>query len=260
VLPLLLLKIALAPSLVGGASLAGRRFGPRVGGWLIGFPVVAGPVIAFYAYDEGAPFAAQAAAGTVLGTLALCVFLLIYVWSARRRGWLPSALLGWLGFVATTLAVAHTRALVSLGLLGRLLLAFAALGLTMALLPRPGSPLTAPVPRRDLAWRMIATATLVVALTALARVLGPTLSGLFTPFPVATTVLVVFAHRQGGPDAVRAVYGGFIPSLFSFAAFCAALSFGLTRWQAWPAFGAALVVSLLLQTLVLALVREGLRR
>jgi hypothetical protein len=33
---LLLLKLTLAPALVGGAGLAGRRFGPRVGGWLIG--------------------------------------------------------------------------------------------------------------------------------------------------------------------------------------------------------------------------------
>lgn len=256
---LLALKIVLAPALVAAASLAGRRFGPRVGGWLIGFPVVGGPVLGFMARDEGAPFAARAAAGTVLGTLALCLFLLVYVWSAQRRGWLASTLLGWVAFVAGTLAVAHTPVLVALGLLGRLLLAFGALALTMIALPQPTAIAARGPAGGDLPWRMIATAALVVALTGLARALGPTLSGLFTPFPVATTVLVVFAHREGGAPAVRAVYAGFIPSLFSFAAFCAALSFGLARWQPWPAFVAALAVSLLSQTLVLELVRRGAR-
>jgi hypothetical protein len=253
---LLLLKLGLAPALVAAASLAGRRFGPRVGGWLIGFPVVAGPVLWFYAYEQGGAFAARAAAGTVLGTLALCCFLLVYVWSARRWAWPLSVLAGWLGFVAVTLGVARTPWLTEAGLATRLLLAFGALALTMVLLPRlPSSPLP-PRPRGDLVWRMVATATLVVALTGLADVLGPTRSGLFTPFPVATTILVVFAHREGGAGAVTAVYGGFIPSLFSFASFCAALSFGLARWSVGPAFLVALLVSLLSQSLVLELLRR----
>ena len=87
--------------------------------------------------------------------------------------------------------------------------------------------------------------------------LGPALSGLVTPFPVATTILVVFAHREAGPGGVLAVYAGYIPSLYSFAAFCAALSFALGRWPLPGAFGFALLVSLLSQTLVLKL---GTRR
>src|SRR3954465_7099493 len=95
---LVALKLTLAPALVGGASLAGRRFGPQVGGWLIGFPVVAGPVLWFYAREQGAAFAAGAAAGTVLGVLSLCLFLAIYAMCAVRFGWLPCVLLGWSGF------------------------------------------------------------------------------------------------------------------------------------------------------------------
>jgi hypothetical protein len=256
VVALLLLKIALAPSLVAAASLAGRRYGARVGGWLIGFPVVAGPVLWFYAREQGGVFASRAAAGTVLGTLALCLFLLIYVWSARRLGWVSSVLLGWVGFVAVTLAVARLSWLTEAGLATRLLSAFAALAVTMALLPRLPPAALPPRPRGDLLWRMVVTGALVVSLTGLAKVLGPTLSGLFTPFPVATTVLVVFAHREGGAAAVTAVYRGFIPSLYSFASFCAALSFGLARWSVGPAFAAALLVSLLSQSLVLELLRR----
>jgi hypothetical protein len=255
-LALLLLKIALAPSLVAAASLVGRRFGPRVGGWLIGFPVVAGPVLGFYAREQGGAFAAGAAAGTVLGTLALCVFLLVYLSCARRLSWAPSMLIGWVAFTAVTLGVAGTPWLDQAGLGARLGLAFAALTVTLAMIPRVRPATPAPRPRRDLLGRMIATALLVLTLTALAAKLGPTLSGLFTPFPVATTILVVFAHREGGADAVAAVYGGFIPSLYSFASFCAALSCGLERWRVGRAFVVALLVSLASQSLVLEWVRH----
>jgi hypothetical protein len=249
---LLFLKITLAPTLVATASLAGRRFGPRVGGWLIGFPVVAGPVIWFYARQQGTAFAARAAAGTLLGVVSLCVFLVVYAWTARRMmSWVSSLLLGWVSFVAATVPLAWIPAVRDAPWPVGLVAACAALTVTMRTLPRlpPGPP--APRPRHDIALRMLATAVMVLALTGVAHLLGPALSGLFTPFPVATTVLVVFAHREGGPGAVIAVYGGFLPSLYSFAAFCAAVSFALARWPPLVAFAAALLVTLACQTLVL---------
>jgi hypothetical protein len=97
---------------------------------------------------------------------------------------------------------------------------------------------------------------LVVALTAAADVLGPTLSGLFTPFPVATTILVVFAHREAGANGVLDVYRGFLPSLYSFATFCAALSFALGRFTVGPAFAVALAVTTIAQFLVLGVIKR----
>jgi hypothetical protein len=252
--PALLLKIALAPALVGFASLAGRRFGPRVGGWLIGFPVVAGPVLWFYAREQGAAFASGAAAGTVLGTLSLCCFLVTYVWAATRHDWRVSALLGWLAFVAATFVLQQTPPLRESPLAVRLPAAFVALFATSRSLPRlPAGP-PAPRPRHDLLLRLVATGALVVSLTAVAHLLGPSLSGLVTPFPVATTILVVFAHREAGPGGVVAVLDGFIPSLYSFACFCATLSFGLARWPLAGAFGVALLVSVVSQAVVLRVV------
>jgi len=256
--PALLLKIFLAPALVASASLAGRRFGPRVGGWLIGFPVVAGPVLWFYAREQGAAFAAGAAAGTVLGTVSLCCFLATYAWSATRLRWPGSALLGWLAFAAATLLIDRTPALRGASLGVRLAAASLALFATGRGLPRLARGAPAPRPRHDLAWRLLATAALVVTLTAVAGMLGPSLSGLVTPFPVATSILVVFAHREAGPGGVVAVLAGFIPSLYSFTCFCASLSYGLGHWSVPAAFGGAVLVSLITQTLVLASV-QGVR-
>jgi hypothetical protein len=240
---------------VAAAALAGRRFGPRVGGWLIGFPVVAGPVLWFYAREQGQPFAARAAAGTLLGVVSLCGFLVAYVWAARRWDWARSLLAGYAAFTALTLLVMTAPGLAAVPWPAGVLLAFAALTLTLRVLPRI-LPVPPPRPRRDLLARLLATCLLVVTLTGLAGVLGPALSGLVTPFPVATTILVVFAHRESGAAGVLAVYGGYIPSLYSFAAFCAALAFALGRWPLAAGFGFALLVSLISQTIVL----KGLTR
>ena len=51
---LLILKLSLAPGLVGAATLAGRRWGGTVSGWLVGFPVVAGPIKARLIRDHAA--------------------------------------------------------------------------------------------------------------------------------------------------------------------------------------------------------------
>jgi hypothetical protein len=247
----LLLKIALAPTLVAAATLAGRRFGARVAGWLVGFPVVAGPVLWFYAREQGAAFAAGAAAGTVLGCLSLSLFLLVYAWSATRRGWLASMLTGWLVFVGATFLLDRLSGAGRAPLLVKLAAAFLALAAAARGLPRVPHGQIGPRARHDLVLRMLATAILVLTLTGVAHVLGPSLSGLFTPFPVATSVLVVFAHREAGAGGVIAVLEGFIPSLYSFASFCAAFSFGLGRWPLPLALGAALLVSLTCQTLIL---------
>jgi hypothetical protein len=182
------------------------------------------------------------------------VFLLVYAWSARHFGWLPTVLLGWLAFIAATVAIDRVPWLAHAPWPIGLVAAGAGLAVSMWLLPRHPSFPESRRPRHDLALRLGATALLVVTLTGVAHLLGPGRSGLVTPFPVATSILVVFAHRQAGPEAVLAVYAGFIPSLYSFASFCAALSFGLTRWSVPSAFAVAMLVTSLSQAIVLKVV------
>lgn len=193
-----------------------------------------------------------------MGVVSLCLFMITYAWAARSLTWPASLLCGWLAFAVGTAACAALPALREATWATGLLAAFTALTLTQRLLPRLPPAIGGRRPRHDLAIRMGATALLVVGLTSVAGLLGPGLSGLVTPFPVATTILVVFAHREAGASGVMAVYGGFLPSLYSFAAFCAAISFGLARWPPRTAFLLALLVSLAAQSLVLLLVgRKG---
>src|SRR5262245_46339754 len=112
----LLLKLVLTPALIGTASLAGRRFGPAVGGWLVGFPMTSAPVAFFLTLSHGPGFAAAAAAGSMAGAASQAAFCLAYGWLASRLGW-PLALLGSiLAFAASTAALVRLVALPPLAL------------------------------------------------------------------------------------------------------------------------------------------------
>ena len=61
----------LAASLVGGSTLAARRWGHGFGGVLSAFPLIVGPVLFLAAERHGTRFAAEAAGATLLGLVAL---------------------------------------------------------------------------------------------------------------------------------------------------------------------------------------------
>lgn len=237
---LLALKLLLVPTLIAGVTFAGRRWGPGVAGWLSAFPILSGPILLVLALEQGPEFAAQAAHGTLLAVLAILVFSLAYAWTAMRRTW-PDCLL--VALCCWGLAVLALRELdTGLGL------SFVAVLVALLL-----APLAFPrVPRwvrgravgGDLPWRMAAAVTLVLAVSALAASVGPRLSGLFAMFPVMSTVLVGFSHRQsGGAFAVR-LLRGMVAGYFAFACFCAVLALGLPAHGIAIAFLAALAAAL----------------
>ncbi len=251
---LLAVKLLLAPAFVVGASLVARRFGARVGGLIGGLPVVAGPILLAYALAHGRPFAAGAAAGTLLGLVSLIAFVVVYARLAGRLPWGASMLGGWLAFAVATLVFSA----LSVPLGAALGLAGVALALGLAALPRPAgaAPSHTTPPAWDLPLRAACAAALVLILTAIAGWLGPQLSGLLAPFPIIATVLATFTHAQRGTDELRRLLRGLISGFGAFALFCFALAVALRRLDTAAAFGLATGLALLTQTLVLALVHE----
>src|SRR4051794_5900349 len=213
---LLLLKLTLAPGLVTATTLAGRRWGPRMAGWLGGLPVVVAPILLAITLEHGHAFGARAAGGALLGLLSLTFFILAYGWCARWMGWLPAAAIGWAAFGASTLVLDHVD--VANGpALALVCLSFAAAAWLLPRDPAEGTPGT---PRYDLLLRAGATAALVLLLTGLAGALGPRLSGLLASFPVLATVLAAFTQAQEGPAAAAQLLRGFATGLVAFAVFC----------------------------------------
>jgi hypothetical protein len=121
-------------------------------------------------------------------------------------------------------------------------------------LPGPVEPGRQP-PSWDLPLRMCSAAILVFVLTGVAERLGPALSGLLTPFPVATAIIVGFTHAQQGTDAVMRFLRGYMPGLCTFAIFCFVLAIMLPRASAPLSFATALTTQLVAQGLIVRLMR-----
>lgn len=231
---LLVLKLLLVPALVVAVTLAVRRWGPAVGGWLSGLPIVAGPVLVFYAIEQGSQFAASAAQATLAGMSATAAFSVVYARVCRRLPWWAAVAISWSVFALATL-VLYAR---SPGLAAGLILTTAASVLGRRLLPRAQRVLQPPsTPRGDLIVRLFTSAAMVLVLTAVADRLGPTLSGLLTAFPVLTTTIAAFTHVQRGPAATIAFFHGFLPAIVGFSVFC--FAFALLVNPAGTALGLA---------------------
>lgn len=250
---LLLLKLLVAPALVGAVTLAVRRWGPAVGGWLSGMPVVAGPVLIFMAMEQGTIFGAVAAHATLTGLIGTVAFALTYARLSGRMPWYGCLLIGWVTFGVTTSVLYLLDPPLPLSLAG--------LVVTTSVGPRflPASEGAAPPvgsPRGDLLLRLAATATLVLVLTAVADELGPTVSGLLNAFPVLSTIITAFTHAQHGSGPTIAFVRGFTRSIIGFGSF----AFVLALTMVPLGLGWALVLAMVAQILVSGITLRRSRR
>jgi hypothetical protein len=250
----LALKLVVTPVLIAAASLAGRRWGQAVGGWLVGLPLTSGPVAFFLAMEHGTGFAAAVAFGSLAGALAEVAFCLAYGWSARR-GW-PAALAAASAAFAVVAIGLHRLAVPLPALAAMAVVALA--GALRLMPPRVAAAAGGAPPRWDLPARMVVTTVVVVALTELGPVLGPRLSGVLATFPLYAAVLTVFAHRAGAAPAVQ-VLRGLLLGLFSFAGFFLVLGGLIEDLGVAGAFVAATVAALAIQAGSLALVLRPAR-
>ena len=254
----LVLKLVLTPALIGAASLAGRRWGPAISGWLVGFPFTSAPIAFFLAINQGPGFAAAAAAGTMAGAISQAAFCVAYGRLALRRGF-PIALgASCLAFAVSTAALRGLA--LPLAWLFVVVIAAPVVALRVMPLAAP-APHAAPVaaPGWDLGARMAVATGFVLVLTGAAPALGPRLTGLLAPFPLYGAVLAVFAHHGHGPSAAVTVLRGLLLGLFGFAGFFLALAALIERAGIGPAFAAALGLTLALQAGALWAVRRGPR-
>jgi hypothetical protein len=213
---MLTLKLIMTPLLIASVTLVGRRWGAGVSGWLMGFPLISGPVSIFLALQYGRDFAARAAIGTLGGTASVCVFCLVYSLVSRKAGWPVSAVMAMAAFFAATF-LWNTA---SLGLLPTIIIDVLVVGLILLAIPRRQALEAAAIsPRWDIPARMLVATAFVVGLTTFAASLGAQLSGLLSPFPTFTSVIAVFTHHQQGADTASQLLRGVVVGTFSFLCF-----------------------------------------
>lgn len=254
---MLALKLGLTPLLILAASLAGRRWGNAVGGWIVGLPLSSGPVSLFLTLEQGPAFAQQAAMGTLAGVVSQVCFGVTYFWVAGWAPWpvaIAAAAAGFIGCAALVQAADPPLAAL-------FAVALAALAAGFAATPRRDAVRAAAVPPAwDIPARMAVAAALVLAITEGAASLGPRMSGIIASFPVFASVLMVFAHHVQGAPGARHVIRGLMMGLYGFVFCFATLGALLTRMPVAATYAAACLIGVLVQGVSFTVLRRYRRR
>jgi hypothetical protein len=249
---MLLLKLALAPLLVAAATLVAQKWGPRLGGLLMGLPLTTGPIFLLLAINQGPHFAAGVSVGILFGLVGLAAFAVAYAAASSRTGWVASLTSATAAFFTCS---AGARQLGS-GVVVAGLAAWLAQGIAILLIPRPELEITRTAPPWwDLWVRMFAVAVLTLAITTAAARLGPVLSGIVGTYPVAITVVVTFTHRQFGRNAALAMLRGSVLSWNSFVSCFLAVGLSIETAGTAPAIGLGALAAVATSVLALWLDR-----
>jgi hypothetical protein len=227
--------------------------GNQVGGWIVALPLTSGPISVFFALQHGPEFAAQAAIGTLAGSVATCAFCLGYGFSAPRFRWPISLTLGLLSFFTTILILKP----LSLGLWSGLIVVFIVNIGSLRLLPKPPLAVQPFKPGWwDIPLRMILATILVLTITGLSNNLGPDWSGLLSPIPLFISLLTAFAHQsQGSNEAVRTLRGTLMGT-FAFAIFFFVVHLTVTQLSLVVTYTLAAVIAILVNGLMQKLLND----
>jgi hypothetical protein len=249
---LLFAKILLMPPLIAGVTLAVRKWGAGLGGWIGGFPWVAGPISFFIALEHGPLFAASTITSALLGSVGTILFAMVYAVVSSRLSWLPTVLISYLVFfIVAVLSLGSTISLISAVILNLVVLTA-----VLYFFPKPkGTAEARKQPIYDIPLRMLVATFFVVLLTQAADYLGPTWSGILTPFPIMTSTLAVFTHSQQGSDAAVKILYGLLLAGYGFVAFLVGVAYLVPQMPIGPAYGLLTVGTMIVNGITIRLIR-----
>lgn len=250
----LALKLILAPLIIGSASLAGRRWGPAVSGWIVGMPLTSGPVVFFVALSHGATFAESSVLGVLSGGISLVLYALTYAWVATRFPWYVAFVGSFIVFSLSTLFLQNIT--VSLWFIVPVVVAAILIGLTY--MPKGEvEPGESKLSQWDIPVRILIGTSFILLLTGIAPFIGSRLTGLLTTIPLYVTILSIFAHRDYGPAAAAHVLRGLLYGMFAFTGFFFILSLLIEETSLGVSFGLAVLTALAIQGTSLLILRRS---
>ncbi len=244
----LVIKLILTPLLIGAATLAARRWGNIIGGWIVGLPLTSGPISVFMAFEQGQRFAAQSAISALMGLIGVGAFCLAYrLTLPGSRPW-PAAVIG----IAAFLAALFGLSFLTLGAVTAAVFVILFLASVLAMIKRVHVAMPSiSSPLWDIPLRMIVATVMVLAITGSAHLIGPEWSGLLSPFPVFSCVMTMFAHQDSGWEAAQLMLRGVVLGCFAAAAFFLVVALMLEETGIWIAYGMAVAAALMINGLVL---------
>ena len=236
------LRLALVPAAVWLASLAARRWGHAVSGYLGGLPLIGGPITLFLALDLGTEFAARSALFTLAAVLGQAAHLTAFAYTAHNRPWPVALAAGWGAFFL----VSYLVTLLPMSPLIALALAAAGLAAAWRWLPPVRGDASPPaIPPMELRLRLAAAFALAALIFWAAPAFGPVVSGVLLSMPVTGSIMPPFTLALYGPGSLARLLRGFVVGLTGFTTFFFVVAATATSWDVAVSFCAAVAGALL---------------
>jgi hypothetical protein len=243
----LLIKVTLMPVVMAIVTQASRKWGNKIGGLIASMPWIAGPILLFFILEQGKTFGIRSVPGILTGIVSLVCFCYSYARLSSRWSWLSTLLFSYAIYVMVALLLNHVR----VGLWIGYGIAMGSILLCLRFFPTPAAQASSV--RRlpyDMLLRMLVATLFVIAITELAHRVGPTWSGILTPFPVITSILAVFTHYLQGSSAVIAMLRGSLLGFLGYTTFLFLQAFLLPELSIAMSFSLALLANLLISVAV----------
>ncbi len=204
---LVVVKILTIPVLLWMVALISKRFGPMVAGIVSGLPIFSGPIVFYIALEQGADFAARSALGAFPGMIGYVMFGVVFVHAALYIHWFMALMVA----IGTFFVLGWTMMATPVTAWAWVLVALVIMIVGIRWMPpllKNGKMVPPEHYKRPPYFQMICGTVLMMAITALAPYLGPTMSGIMMFFPVLGGILGVFLLRDGYTNNSIYLYKG----------------------------------------------------
>lgn len=249
------IKLIMMPIVIGGVTLASKKWGNLVGGMIASLPWIAGPVILFFTIEQGVDFTISSIKGVMIGIIGVLAFCFVYIYSAIKFSWYVSLILAYLGFLITTLLLNAIESFMNLNVWYITSIILSLIGIMIFPKLEKHSGLNQTL-KYDIYLRMIIITVFVTLITYLAKILGPTWSGILTPFPIITAILAAFTHYTQGAYGTSIILRGMLTGFIGFATFLFLQALLLPIYTIPVSFAIGFLVNIVLNLLMRYLVQR----
>jgi len=199
---------------VVGLSVIAEHVSPSVAGILVCFPTVTAISFFFFGYEISPKFASHSALYTMIGLVATQVFIYFYYKASLKFNILFSSLLATSGYFIAIWMLHFVD-------LNKLIAIFISLISTLSLvyifksIPNVKIKNKVKLNHKIVFIRGICGASVLLIITGIAKIVGPTWSGLFSAFPTTLFPLMLIVHLTYDTEHVHTIIKNFPVGIFS---------------------------------------------
>jgi uncharacterized membrane protein (GlpM family) len=206
-------------TVIYGVTKVSKKWGNELGGLLASLPWVAGPIMVFITIEQGVTFAKSTISGIMIGLISWLVFCFAYMYLGEKFKPLKTLLLSYLSYLIIGFILIFPSQILNVHMWFLVLLClvfFAIANYPKINILEKG---TSKNLKYDTQLRMVTISLFVIGITYFAQTLGPTWSGILTPFPVMTSVLAFFTHYTEGIQNTKLILRGMLGGILGFTSF-----------------------------------------